>query len=635
MKLFKKLLALSLALSMLLLASCVHVPPSPGPDTGTTTPPEVTTEPITPAPEDKVYNIVFALATIPPVLAALDCIDNGHETYAIIERGKTYSGIEKLENFHNAGFDPSVNLSSGFSNELLDAMVDKVKELKGENVFFNFYTQDGTALCGAAIAANAGLSTDDFIVYMCEDGTGAYNALRTGYINNRVVNATTDGIYDNYVAKVAEATEQFETVMGKTDNKYKDAVLGYSIRKAFALASLPNFVYYLQDESIVINALESKNDGDIHTKLLTSFGVDGYDDEVEYRLNLKYQKISEGISKLTEAERSDYLTLMYGDYFEGTYASLTRTEAAGKAVPAQKLVFIGSRHNGYPKFASSEAYGIGGITYEPAKNSYSVPMSYDALPDKYKSALLFSCEEDYNALLDILKDESNYPADTYSTGVGEEIRVAIFNLYIDYIFTLKLTYSLYGEEYDLIMKGHPREAIGSYEQWDNRYVLTVGEGDAAKKYVYDKLVDSVLLAFHESDSVGKYIGMVPYGTAAENLAYLGADIAICGLPSSTYSGYDTDVDVLFILSETNENISGAASQVKERYEAGNLTYHDGGEEKTTVFYNNGNACKAVAKVFEAAGDSERAADYNEMFEAWLDATHGADATGIDEQGFKK
>ncbi|MCH5166137.1 MAG: hypothetical protein J1G01_07025, partial [Clostridiales bacterium] len=30
----------------------------------------------------KEYNIIFTLATTPPVLAALDCINNGNETYA-------------------------------------------------------------------------------------------------------------------------------------------------------------------------------------------------------------------------------------------------------------------------------------------------------------------------------------------------------------------------------------------------------------------------------------------------------------------------------------------------------------------------------------------------------------------------
>ena len=40
-------------------------------------------------PEVKTYNVIFALATIPPVLSALEAIQNGYPTYVIIERGKT------------------------------------------------------------------------------------------------------------------------------------------------------------------------------------------------------------------------------------------------------------------------------------------------------------------------------------------------------------------------------------------------------------------------------------------------------------------------------------------------------------------------------------------------------------------
>lgn len=115
---------------------------------------------------DKTYNIIFALATIPPVLASLECISSGYETYAIIERGKTYSGIEQLEDFHNAGFDPTSNLSNGFTDTEFNSMVNKVKELKSEDTFFYFYAQDGKALTAAAVAANAGLSTEQFHIYI-------------------------------------------------------------------------------------------------------------------------------------------------------------------------------------------------------------------------------------------------------------------------------------------------------------------------------------------------------------------------------------------------------------------------------------------------------------------------------------
>ena len=86
-------------------------------------------------------------------------------------------------------------------------MVDQVKALKAENpnAFFNFYVQDGTALRGAAIAANAGLDENDFHIYMCEDGTGAYHALYDKYIKDKTLDADTDEVYDGYVEKVKEA----------------------------------------------------------------------------------------------------------------------------------------------------------------------------------------------------------------------------------------------------------------------------------------------------------------------------------------------------------------------------------------------------------------------------------------------
>ena len=117
-------------------------------------------------------------------------------------------------------------------------MVDKVKELNAleGDAFFNIYVQDGTALKGAAVAANAGLSLEQFHIYMCEDGTGAYNALSKNYVSGKTVTAETDEIYDHYVTQAQAAKAEFETVMSKTDNQNSDAVLKYNIGKAYALA---------------------------------------------------------------------------------------------------------------------------------------------------------------------------------------------------------------------------------------------------------------------------------------------------------------------------------------------------------------------------------------------------------------
>ncbi|MBQ7384594.1 MAG: hypothetical protein IJV72_07395 [Clostridia bacterium] len=639
MKALKVIVALTLALLMLFMTACAGNTPDDGDATTEAT--QATTAPKdddddgankgAPAPTptrpdegDTVYNIIFALATIPPVLSALDSIANGHETYAIIERGKTYNGIDKLEHFHNAGFDAANNQSSGFSDTEFNAMVEQISSLKGDKAFFNIYVQDGTALRGAALAANAGLALEDFHVYMCEDGTKAYEELYNNYVKGKTVTEETDGIFDNYLTQRNTVKEQFETIMSKKDNKNSDTELKYSVPKAFALASLDNFTYYIQDEALVVDHLESVG-GEKKTALLSACGADGYNDTVDFALNLKYQKISQAVSKLTEAQRTDYLTLMYGDYYEDTYNTLTRTSRAGEKAPDKKLVYIGARHAGYPLLATDAAYGIGGLASDA-----TLPTSYAELDSKYKTALFFSSEADYNAFLAVVNNADNYTETTDQ--LKEMAKVACFNVYINYIFSLKMTYAIYGEEYDIIMKGHPRESLGCYSEWGERYKVTVGEGNSAVTYCYDKLMDTALVAFHSSDSTGKFSGTVPYGTAAENLAYLGTSFSVCGLPSSTYTGYDTNIDVLFIANPVDGNISGD-NNVKERYEAGTLLYTKAdGSRVPTVYYNIGNSLKAIAKIYSELGDNANATKYTNLFNTWLNATH-AGATDINDQGF--
>lgn len=623
---FKKAVALLLTMTVLTasFSSCISHNDNDD-DTSSTTSDYLTSIDGTTAPDienDTIFNIVYALATVPPVLAAIECISSGYETYAIVERGKTYSGIDKLEYFHNAGFDTGSNASSGLAQDKMDAMVSKVKELneQNENAFFIFYAQDGTALSCAAIAANAGVKSDRFHVYMCEDGTGAYVNLKSSFIEGKVASEEADAPYEAYAKMAEEAKERFNDIMSKDDNKSIDEALIYNIPLAFALASLPNFTYYLQEEANVNGIVKEGG----NTLLLSAFGIGGYtgEKECEYKLNLKYQKIADGIASLSEEERTDYLILMYGDYYKDTYETLTRTERCSEAAPEKKLVFIGTRYSYYPQFASDATFGIGGLGKDDI-----IADSYDKLDEKYKNALLFSCKEDYDLFLSIVNDQNSYVKEL-SEAERERIKVEAFNLYIDYIFTLKFAYSMYGEEYDIVMKGHPMEVLGNSSEWGNRYKVTFDNGE---EYSYDLLLDTLLLAFHDKDSCGKYIGNIPYGTAAENLAYLGIDISIGGLPSSTYSGMSTDVGVVFIMAATNESITGDVSQVKERYLAGTLTYGNG---EVCSYYNMGNIYKYGAEIFKGKGDNVSAEKFGSLFSAWLlDQRSGA--KDIDGQGFAK
>jgi hypothetical protein len=572
------------------------------------------------------YNIIFTLATIPPVLSSLDAIESGYETYACIERGKTYNGIGNLSKFHNVSFDIKSNQSSGFTEEQFDAMVEQIKKL---NVFgnetFHIYVQDATGFAGFSLAANAQLSSSQYDITLCEDGTGAYYYLEQAYIKYKKVTASVDEPYDTFMAEAAKTQEMIDTILSKTDNNYGD--YSYDINRAATYSVIDKVTYWYQDYGRLEDLLKTTDNGTSHSKLLSVFGINGYNDEVELKADLRFESISEAVEKLSEQEKTSYLQLMYGSAYEGTYNALTRTTLSDGVtrVPESKLVFIGSRVKNCPQLVSDGEYGVGGLG-----DTDTVPQTYDELPAKYKTSLIFGTKADYDLFLSQINDPSNYTSTQLSNETLNKIHRAFFNYYVDYIYLMKFTYSLYGDSFDIIVKGHPSEALGNHTEWTSPYSID--------DYKYDKLVDNAIISFHANDSIGRFIGTVPYGTAAENLAYLGTNMAICGLPSSTYTGYEPDVDVKFVLNLIDGDIT-ADTNLKARYEAGNLKNHDKqGNACDTEFYNIGNFYKALVAHYTSTNELESAQIFKEKLNDWLRKVNSLNASadvtgyGVDAQG---
>ncbi len=580
---------------------------------------------------NKKYNIIFTLATIPPVLSALDSIRNGNETYAFIERGKTYNGIDQINNWHNIGFNTNSNNSSGFTVENYNLVKSTIQELNVYgNEHFSIYVQDGTALYGASLASNTQLNNNQFDIIMVEDGVGAYNSFKNDVIGKRICNASKDEIYQNYVDQVNSVSKEVKAVFSTKDSEFNSY---YNIEKAFYLAALDNFTYWFQDKSQIEDILNKTVIDGSPTKLFDVMGIDkGHQEEVKnYKANLKFESISNGVATLEESKKENYLRLMYGSYYEDTYKALTRTTLIDSTpVASHKLVYIGTRFMSFPTFASDPNYGIGGVS-----NVSEIPSSYSSLNSKYKTPLLFESENDYSLFINAVENEKNYEK-APSKEEKDLVKVASFNQYINYMFALKYAKKMYGDDYDLIIKGHPSEVMGSHSNWSRHYEVTTSNQN---KFNYDKLIDQLMINFHSIDSSGKFIGSVPYGTAAENLAYLGADISICGLPSSTYTGYDTSVPVIYVMSQTNGNISSDGN-LATRYENGSLDYDSiKGEKTLTSFINIGNLYKNLSSYYEKMKEASLAIEYKNLFSNWLIETFNevnasnVSSYTIDEQGF--
>ena len=96
----------------------------------------------------------------------------------------------------------------------------------------------------------------------------------------------------------------------------------------------------------------------------------------------------------------------------------------------------------------------------------------------------------------------------------------------------------------------------------------------------------------------------------------------------------SNVDVMFIMAASNQTMADTDSQVKERFEAGNLTYTDkDGNAVNAVYYNTGNVFKALAKYYESVGDTQNSLNYTAAFNSWLSKNHSG-ASDIDDWGFE-
>ena len=558
-----------------------------------------------PLANKKVFNIIMTAATVPPVVSALNSIANGAETYAWIERGKTYSGIE-TSNFHNIGFDATSNASSGVTESAFTSITNTVKGLVEENpdAHFNFYTTDYKPFAPVRVAGNVGLSKDNFTVYMVEDGTATYQHARTKFFDKF---SNVEGANANFETYREAAYDLFEKGLANpkviVDKKMHNCFTeGYYY--TFPLATHPNFVHLMQDKT-KLDSSTSKIPGTIFRQV---YALE--ENKTNYRSHVVYRSISQRVNALDDDKRSEYLNLMFGDYRSECDRLLHRTtrDNGSEEVPNKKFIFIGTRMR------------QSGLDYFKNLKLTEMPASYADASDRVREVL--STEADYNLVYNYLNDTKNYEAAWANAGddVINAIKVGALKNYLDYAYNLKFTYRAYGNEYDILFKGHPAETFDQVEKWS--YTVRVAGTD----YQYRNYMHALGLKFHSDDSEGKFVGILPGGVAAENLAYLGVNTYVGGLPSSTFTGYDKSAPVLYVFGNTDYDIL-SDSAIEQRFLDGELTWEEDGKTIETMYMNRGNMAKWQANYYDdlAKKDASSAPLYQRIrdsylarFDAWAD-----------------
>ncbi len=532
--------------------------------------------------EGKNYNVIFTSTSIPPTLAAMDSILDGGQTYAYIERGKTYSGIDLLKNegFTNLGFATSG--SNAQNNDLTPAKIqeicDLVKRLKAEDkkATFNFYVADHHAYVGFAIGIYAGLKDEDYKVVMIEDGAATYEWFEDGFINGKSYSEGDDQPYKAFSDKLTEVKAKIQTMKDDAAGVLPGSQLVIrDLYAVYALATLPNAEYRIQDVSKITHALETSVGESRLTKIYK-----GTDEQ--YHVNIKSSSISQTMKKFNAKQKSKYLTLMFGADQEKASNMLQReVDGNGNPVSSKKLIYIGSRVTGYDY---SLVPDLTVDNYDTYIVNYADLQTLAESDDFAKFLKTEYTEADWASLIALMQKNNKW--------------IAAFNLFQEYRFSFSYVLDLYCEgkgAYDLLYKGHPSELVDNAATFDTRY--KVGNEP------YNAELFTLVNHFHFEDSLGKRIGVMPGGVAAENFAYLGLDFSICGLDSSTYTGYEPSVPVEFVLGGGSYSIYD--TNVYGRYANGTLK--DGKGEPTKIL-SKGNLLRLLKK--------ER--EYNN----WLKTTFG-------------
>lgn len=536
------------------------------------------------------YNIIFTNSSNPPTLSALLAIKSDDPTYAYVQRGNTYYGIEDTKNFTNIGFNIDKQTNPVTQAEV-SKVSDAVKQIarKKKNSTFTIYVTDYNAYGAFAAAYQAGLDDDDFNVVMVEDGSGSYSAANftSKYITNKTLEES-----NTYFESVVQSAKDNIAILKKNPNALGSTVAMQDYQAWAGLATLKNASFH----TVAIQTYK------------TQFETAGLTDTLFYKsINNESStgynlKMTEGTSAvlyegLTDAQKSEYLKLIGGDR---VVATLRRTQdIKGNPVSSKKFVIVGSRAKSntmsmMPDIASADEL----IAYDDIATSGS-----DAL--KEVVSIVFTNKDDYNQVLTILNDEKSAFTDAQ--------KIAAFNLFAENKFMFQIIANYYGNDRDLIFKGHPSEVVTDKAQWQTSHYPCGTDGNFVDA-IYN-LVDN----FFKNDSLGSRIGVAIGGCDMSNYAFFGdLDYSIGGMSSSTYASYNKKTPVDLIMSAgASTSYNGAAA----RYLEGTLKDTDG---DVTTYLNTGSMYQLLGK--------------EEKLQAWLVSTFGvatenAKNYGVNKQGF--
>ena len=344
--------------------------------------------------KEKTYNIIMTNATIPPLMATLDAIDNGNETYMWYGRPFTFASIDNLEKIVNIVKKEDVN-QKGINADAITVMQRKVNQLyqKNKKANFRFYVTDYGVEVALRVMTMNKIPEDQYKVILLEDGNGSYTNFKDNYYN---VNSIEE--LNNNISIVNETFEKAKNQkLGSIVEAFEGNIHNWAL--AVAYATRDNVEYWLQFPDMI----ESKDqeikkmldDKEIHfiKKNLTSMYSNINEDK---KSTFKNIIIDDNIKNIMTFNNDKPILMITGTSYTGEQLGTSENEEINQLLET----------NNYNDFFEATFDYI----TEKYSNKYNFvlkphPSWTPSLDEKYKGAS-WKNEEDLENRVDFLEEKN-------------------------------------------------------------------------------------------------------------------------------------------------------------------------------------------------------------------------------------
>jgi len=189
----------------------------------------------------KTVNVIMTSATIPPMQALLDTIDDNNITYMWAGRQNTIYSTENLKKaYKSMTFVQEWSTASNIPATVVNKMSQYVSNAwykSGQDCNFEIYVTDYGIISALYLVESLNIPADRYKIHMLEDGSGAYSQF---FVDRNYDDANGKATFDANLASLNSIIAQMR------NGSYEAPQSFVNYQYTYVASTLPSIDYYLQ-----------------------------------------------------------------------------------------------------------------------------------------------------------------------------------------------------------------------------------------------------------------------------------------------------------------------------------------------------------------------------------------------------